>query len=170
MRLNETISWMNDIVIAAFTAPKVRRVRDLTEDIAYDMALTSEQKKRGHELIAKLQAEIKAETDWLPAASELEEMRRLEEESQSYDRAMGAANMALLNDIVSKPQFGVPWKPENDDAWQARSLKAGEKFNALCEKHKIPVRGLEDLRRWNLLHPYTGRYQGRVKTGLAAIR
>ncbi|HKD60571.1 MAG TPA: hypothetical protein VKB47_08925 [Terracidiphilus sp.] len=168
-RIDEMIKWYDDVILR-LVGRKLKRIADLKEEASWSGPLSPIEKQRLNDHLAKLQREIDAERNWQPPVSVLDELRALEAEAASYGRAMAGANLGLLQDIVSQPKFAVTWRPEKDEAWEARSNKAHEKYRALCEKWKVPVNGMADLMRWGMVDTSTGYYHGRVKAGLAVVK
>jgi hypothetical protein len=139
-------------------ANKLRRLADLKDEHELNSFLTPDERAIIRKKMTELNAAIDSERQWQPSAAIVNELERVERESEAYGQAMYAANMAQVRDLAGGSIKGI-YKPSDDESLRQRSAAAADKLAKLAEKHRIPVDGLDSLKRWALLNA-NGRYIG----------
>jgi hypothetical protein len=151
---------MTGVIQNTFLAGRLKRLSDLRDELAANSFATPEERAILRQKIAALDAAIKQERAWSPSDRLIAELEELERDAEAYGQASFAANLHQVRDLVSNPAKGE-YHPSNNEDLRSRSAQAAEKLAKLAEKHRIPLDGLDSLKRWGLLDS-NGRYQGGI--------
>jgi hypothetical protein len=151
---------MQTVIQATYLSSKLKLIADLKDEAEFNSFLTPVERATIKQRLAALNAGIAQERGWNPSAAVVDELERVEHEANAFGTASYAANLHQVRDIVSNPAKGT-YHPLDDDSLRAASQAATAKLAKLCEKYRVPVNGLEDLKRWGLLDG-AGRYIGGI--------
>jgi hypothetical protein len=161
MQVIESISWFKNIVISAAISNKLRKRQELRDELSVNMLLAKHERDAISDHIKKYDEVIAAEyAVATPPEKVIAEARKLEQEAAAYSLVTHSHGMHQLKTAYDPkiPAQGTPYFFEDEEMRQS-SLRAQEKLRDLCELWMIPVNGLADLARWNLLDKQ-GRYMG----------
>ena len=172
MGYRENIEWYSRIICAAFVGRAVGKIADLKEQLKYASGLMPYERENARKSIANLEKFVKAESEsWMPPSHVIAECDSLERQIEGHYRAMGAANLAHLQNaqrLAKVNGISSEWKPVVDSAEDAKRIAGLQKrLSELKEKWSVPGH-TDDLFKLGLMDS-SGKYMGRIKAGLAKV-